>query len=310
MLSTFEGRVVAAVAELLADRTELAVIRAGGSPGVLTGGSGRVEIGVVGARPDTGRGFSPGGTLSGPDGSRRVVPLAVEVRASLARRATGAGDAALLTARTALLEDVTLVVHGLDVAVAHGGGGLDGAGDDPGFKVLGLDLAEVTVAPTPTGDDQHAVVSYLGRVLVWPPGTAQTLGLIPAVDVVIESLPLGITADPPVVVAGGSALVRIHGVSGSRLADAETGARETVRLAVGVRSDLPPADRGAIADGAPAAVAGFRVVPVTEPLTVVTYTAPAQGPAHEEVAVHLAHPTGGLGAPLGAVTLTVRAAPP
>jgi hypothetical protein len=309
MLSGFEGRVVAVVADLLATRANVAVVRAGGSPAPLADGSGRIEIGVVSAGTDTDRAFSPGGTLVWPADSQRVVPLTAQVRASFTRKASGGQDAQLLTARTALLDDVTLVLHGLDTAAAHGGTGLDGAAADPGFKVLGFDLADVTVAPAPVGAVQQAAVSYNSRLLVWPPGTTETPDRIAVVDAVVETLPLGITADPPVVTAGSNALVRIYGVNGSRLVDADSDAREKVRLAVGVRSDLPPADRGAISGGVPAAVAGFRIVPVTQPQTVVIYTAPAAGPAHEEVLVHLAQPAGGVGVVLGAVALAVRAAP-
>ena len=68
--------------------------------------------------------------------------------------------------------------------------------------------------------------------------------------------------------------------------------------------------------GAPAALAGFRVFPVTGPETVAGDTAPA-GPLGavraEEIVVHLAVPSDGpapgVGVRLGSVVVALRGAP-
>src|SRR5262249_50893998 len=147
-------------------------------------GSGRVRVGVATARPDTGAAFAPATVVSLSQGGQqaRAARLAVEVRASFARRATQVQADALLAARSALLDDVTLVVHGLDTALIHGGTGLDSAEPDPGFRIVGLDLADVTVAPEPTDDTQTATVRYTGRVMVWPGGAGETPGRIVATE--------------------------------------------------------------------------------------------------------------------------------
>ena len=315
MLSELEARLVPVVGDLLAGRAGVSVMQAGGAPAPLGAGAGRVAVGLADAAPDIGRGFAPGDRLpptGDPPAATRVLPLTASVAMAFSRRAASTADTDLRAARRALLEDVTLVVHGLDDQPVRTGAALAAANPDPGFSVLDFSLTKLTVAPAPTGEEQAASVTYAARLLVWPPGTAGEVGIVSAVDALVEALPLQISAEPSVLAAAGMASVRIRGVTGTRLSDVDTGAREPVLLAVGVRSDLPPADRGTLHGGTAAAVAGFRIVPVAEPETTVSYTAPA-GPfgavRGEEVVVCLATVGGGVGIRLGSVAVGLRAAP-
>jgi hypothetical protein len=316
VLSEFETRLVARVAELVAARAGLSVAQAGGAPPALPSGEGRVLIGVADVAPDSTRGFAPGDRrpeAEFPPAVRiRVVPVRATVTLAFRRRGASASDADLRAARRTLLEDVTLVLHGLDAETTRTGANLGGAGPDPGFAVGEFVLSDVTVSAAPTGDEQTATASYLARLLVWPPGETAEVGIVSAVDALLEAQPLQITVDPPVLAAGGTATVRIRGVAGSRLSDVDTGVREPVRLAVGIRSDLPPADRGTVTGGTAGAVAGFRIVPVTGAETVVSYAAPA-GPLGtvrgEEVVVHLAVIGDQVGVRLGSVSVGLRAGP-
>ena len=315
MLSEFEARLVSVVGDLLAARAGLSVVQAGGAPDPLGAGAGRIAIGLADAAPDGTRGFAPGDRLppSGdPPAASRVVPLTASVAIAFSRRAATAGDVGLRAARRALLEDLTLVLHGLDDQPVRTGAALATANPDSGFTVRSLSLATLTVALAPAGDQQAATATYAAELLVWPPGQAAEVGIISAADVLAEALPLQISVQPPVLAAGGTAAIRIRDVTGTRLSDVQTGAREPVQLAVGVRSDLPPADRGTLTGGAAAAVAGFRIVPVSEPETTVGYTAPA-GPLGtvrgEEVVVCLATAGGGVGIRVGSVVVGLRAAP-
>lgn len=314
MLSAFEGQLVAVAGEVLAGRLDLAVVASGGAPPPLAAGSGLVAIGVTGARPDPDRGFAPSDVLAPGSAPRqvRVVPLLVHVSATVTRRASAADDQALRTARARLLEDVTLVVHAFDDPTVRTGARLTATAPDPGFRVEELALDGVSVSTTPEADQQKATVTYVGRLLVWPPGQAEDVGTVAAVGPLLEALPISVVAEPASVRAGAPATVRIRGITGRRLVDPATGATEPVRIAVGVVSDLPPADRGTVTSGTPASLAGFRLVEVAGSETVVAYSAPG-GPLgavrREDVVVHLAVVGGGVGIRLGSVTLRLVAAP-
>lgn len=316
MLSGFESFLAATVAEVLSGRPNLTVGVPAAGPAPAAG-AGLLQLGVSAAVPDTVRGFATGDVLPPitDPAAIRAVPLQATVTATLLRRATATTDVALRLARSTALEDVTVLLHQLDDPGYRTGAKLASSAVDPGFRVFQFGLGEVTVAPV-AGDVVQVVVTYDCGLFVWPPGTVGEGGLIAAVDALIEAQPLRVEAAPAVLAAGAGAQVRIAGVSGSRLVDVVTGTREPVRIAVGVHSELPPADRGAVTGGAPAALAGFRVFPVTGPETVAGYTAPA-GPLGavraEEIVVHLAVPSDGpapgVGVRLGSVVVALRGAP-
>jgi hypothetical protein len=316
VLSGFESFLAATFAELLSGRPGLTV----GVPGIAgapAAGTGLLQVGVSTAVPDTVRGFATGDVLPPitDPAAIRAVPLQATVTATLLRRATAATDVALRLARSTSLEDVTVLLHRLEDPGYHSGAKLTSSAADPGFRVFRFGLGEVTVAPV-AGDVVQVVMTYACGLFVWPPGTVGEGGPITAVDALIEAQPLRVEVAPAVLGAGAAGEVRIAGVSGSRLVDATTGAREPVLIAVGVHSELPPADRGSVSGGGPAALTGFRVFPVTGPQLVLGYTAPA-GPLGvvraEEIVVHLAvpsdGPTPGVGVRLGSVVVALRGAP-
>jgi hypothetical protein len=123
----------------------------------------------------------------------------------------------------------------------------------------------------------------------------------------LEALPLTIVPDDPVVSVGGSTTVRIRTVSGRRVT-AGGGAAESPRLALLVVSDLPPAERGAIASGTAGTEAGVRIVAASDPEVSVAYQAPTGDVGttrSEQVAVHLARPDGTRGIFLGSAAIVL-----
>lgn len=315
MLSGFEALLVAVVAEGLAARPNLTV-GVTGVAAVPALGQGVLQLGVSAAAPDTVRGFATGDVLPPitDPAAIRAVPLQATVTATLTRRAADATDGAVRTARTAALEDLTVLLHHLEDPNVRSGAKLTSSAADPGFRVFRFELGDVAVAPV-VADIVQAIVTYGCGLLVWPPGTVASGGVIAAVDALVEAQPLRVEAAPPVLTTGSSGLIRIAGVAGSRLVDLADGTREAVRIAVGVHSELPPADRGRVTGGDPASLSGFRVFAVAGPETSVTYSAPADhlgAVRSEEVLVHLAVPSdgpvAGVGVRLGSVVVALRAA--
>jgi hypothetical protein len=316
VLSGFESFLAAVVGERLAARPGLAVAVTGAPPAPAAGAA-VLQLGVSEAAHDNVRGFSPGDVLPpvNDPAAIRAVPLQATVTATLTRRATAATDLPVRTARAIALADVTVLLQSLDEADVRDGRALTSSAPDPGYRVLEFALGEVTIAP-PADDIVQVTVTYSCSLFVWTPGTTSDGGVIDAVDALIEAQPLTVVAAPAIIITGGSAQVGIAGVSGTRLTDPDTGAREALQIAVGVHSELPPADRGTIEGGVPAALTGFRAFTVTQPQTTITYAAPA-GPLgtvrSEEVLVHLAVPSDGpvpgVGVRLGSLVVALREAP-
>lgn len=316
MLSGFESFLAAQVAERLAARPGLSV-SVPGAPAAPTAGTGVLQLGVSTTIPDVVRGFSPGDVLPPVNDPAAIhaVPLRATVTATLTRRATAPSDAGIRAARTAVLEDFTVLLHSLDEPKVHNGKALTSSAPDPGFRVLDFAFTAATV-PAVIGDLVTVAATFDCGLYVWPPGTTAEGGLIDAVDALVEAQPLTVAAAPPIVVTGATATIRIEGVVGSRLVDVATGTREPLAIAVGVSSELPPADRGSIDGGAATLLTGFRAFPVTEPATTITYVAPSGGLGvvrTEEVLVHLAVPSDsaapGVGVRLGTVTVALREGP-
>ena len=162
-----------------------------------------------------------------------------------------------------------MLLHQLDDPGYRTGAKLASSAVDRGFRVFQFGLGEVTVAPV-AGDVVQVMVTYDCGLFVWLPGTVGEGGLIAAVDALIEAQPLRVEAAPAVLAAGAGAQVRIAGVSGSRLVDVVTGTREPVRIA-GCTANCRGRSRRRDRRGS-AALAGFRVFPVTGPETVAGYT--------------------------------------
>lgn len=316
MLSGFEAFLAAVVAERLADRPGLTVGVAGPPP-APPAGAGVLQLGVTVATSETGKAFSPGNVPPPVNDPKaiRAVPLRATVSATVTRRAAAATDAGIRAARALALADVTVLLHSLDDHDVRSGNTLTPLEQDPGFRVLELAFDDLTVAPV-VGEVAQMTATYACSLYVWPPGTKSEGGVIDAVDALLEALPLTVAAAPAVVAAGGSAQVAIGGVSGSRMLDAGTGARQPVRIAVGVHSDFPPAERGGIDGGDATTLTGFRAFDVTQPVTAVVYSAPSGqlgAVRSEEVVVHLAVPSGAaaddVGVRLGSIVVRLREGP-
>jgi hypothetical protein len=310
MLNELEGKLTSVVADAVATRAGLHVVEAGGPLGEPADGEGVVRVALTQVEPEAGfepelRAFGNGGGLPR---SRRVLPVRFAAALQFARRPMGTGEANATAARRLLLEDMSLVGHALGDGQVRTGAAFATAGD-PGFEVRAFELATGTVAGEPADGLLRGELVCKGKVIIWPSGVAAEEGEISAVDALAAALPLTILADDPVVEVGGSTNVRIRGAAGRRLTDVETGARAPQRLAVGVASDLPPAQRGTITSGDPGAQAGFRIVETAEPETVVGYQAPAGdigAITSERIAVHLAGAGGATGLPLGVTVIALR----
>jgi len=314
MLNELEAKLTAVVADAVATRDGLSV-EGSTNPPAPAAGTGVVQVGLTDVSMATG--FEPGQRAvfggNGATASRRVVPLRFGVSLDFARRPAESTESATAAARRLLLEDISLIGHALTAATVRAGTAFIPATADPGFEVRSFELVTATMPGRPDGGLVRGVLVGGGQAVIWPPGSASAEGEILAVDGLVAALPVGVTVHPSVVTAGGSATVRIRGVGGARLLDPTTGQRAPARLAVGVLSDLTPAQRGTITSGEPAIRAGFRIVPVQEPETVVAYQAPSGdlgATRTEQVAVHLATGDGATGLPLGVVVVALRPGSP
>lgn len=314
MLNELEGKLTAVVADAVATREGLDVVEAGAPLAEPNAGDGVIRVALT--RLEAEAGFEPAlrafGNGGGPARSRRVLPVRFGASLAFARRPAAAGAASATAARRLLLEDMSLVGHALADAQVRTGAAFATAGDS-GFEVRAFELANGTVAGEPADGLLRGELACTGQAIIWPPGVSAEEGEISAVDALTAVLPLTILADSPVVEVGGSTSVRIRSVGGRRLADTGTGARAAQRLAVGVVSDLPPAQRGTITSGDPGVQAGFRIVPAAEPETVVVYHAPTGdigATRSERIAVHLATTGGATGLPLGVTVVGLHPGSP
>jgi hypothetical protein len=307
VLNELERKLTALVGEALATRNQVDVTQTAGAPPTPAAGRGAVAVGLraLSGTPV----FSPDELvlhLTGPGSpaSVRVAAVGFEATLALARTAASGAAADLTAARTLLLEDASLLAHALNADDFGGGGAFAAAAPDPGFEVRTFGLTTGALDAAREAQTLRATLDYAGSVVIWPPATTTPEGTIVAVDPIVEALPLTISTDDPVVIVGGSTTVRIGAVTGRRL-QADLRTRGAPQLSLAVISDLPPADRGAIASGTPGPETGSRLVPVT-PKVAVAYQAPTGnlGSTRSElVAVHLARADGTKGALLGSVAI-------
>ena len=301
MLDELERKLTAVVADALAPRAGVAVAQASGaSPAPAGAGAGAVAVGLAALEPVPVFADDSVQTGDGPT-SRRVFPLGFTATLSFARAATSEDAEPLAEARTALLRDASLVAHALGALPFATGHAFVTAGPDPGFEVRAFGLASAAFDAPREAAVLRGTLGYTGIALIWPPGVAEPEGTIEAVAPLLEALPLTIAPDDPVVSVGSSTTVRIRPVSGRRL-PAGGGASTPPQLALLVVSDLPPAERGAIANGTAGSEAGVRLVAATEPEVAVAYQAPTGdigATRSERIAVHLARPDGTRGVFLG-----------
>lgn len=308
MLHELERKLTAVVGEALAARPQVDVVQATGEAPAPPVGRGRVAVGLsaLTAAPAFASGLlrDAAPPAAGAGESPRVVPVAFEASLLFGRRAAAATPAALGEARTLLLEDASIVAHALGADGVSTGTAFVSAAPDPGFEVRAFGLAAGALALVREDQTLRASLTYAGHGVVWPPAVAGPADTIVQVEPLTEPLPLAIEADDRVVVAGGSTTIRVR--SGAATRGPRAPAQRTApRFAVAVVSDLPPADRGAIATGEPGQETGLRLVPVAAE-TAIAYQAPVGdlGATRSElVAVHLARADGTKGILLGSIAI-------
>ena len=305
MLDELERKLTALVADALAARAGIAVAQAVGTP-PTPAGDGAVAVGLRALAPEPVFNNDLFRIEEGPT-SRRVFAVRFTAALEFARKAASEDPEPLAQARSALLRDVSLVAHAFGALPPADGQAFQSDGPDPGFAVHVFGFSSGALDTAREGTVLRGTVSYDGVALIWPPGPAEPEGTIESVAPLLEALPFTIVPDDPVVSVGGSTTVRIRTVTGQR-APAGGGAAEPPRLALRVVSDLPPAERGAIATGTAGAETGVRIVPATEPETAVAYQAPTGDVGttrSEQVAVHVARPDGSRGLFLGSAAIVL-----
>jgi hypothetical protein len=311
MLSQFEQKVTAVVADAIPARPGLRVFAAPGPPDALANGSARVVVAL--------RELTPAATFARDDIAasrtkpitlRRVMPLRFALDVRLRVRPDGTTAQALTDARATLLDDVSRAIHALHDDLLRGGQNFDVEGDDPGFSVTSFVLAAANVQPELVGELVAADLRYVGNAEIWPPNVTEPGDEIADVDVIAAAQPLRITAGPSRLAAGGTSTIRIQSIHGTTF-QKERDPRLPLQLAVHVVSDLPPADRGTIANGTPGA-AGLQLVTVNvkQGVATIDYVAPqsVSRSLAEMVVVHFALPDKTAGVLLGSVTITVEKA--
>ena len=306
MLQELERKLTALVGDALATRPQVEVTQAVGEPPAPADGRGAVAVGL--AALSSAPVFAPDVVVVDPPApagaaSRRVMPVGFEASLALARRSADSQAASLTQARTLLLEDVSVVAHALAADEITAGTAFATPTADRGYAVLAFGLATGSFDAALEGQTLRGSLRYAGHAVIWPPGITAPEGTIEAVDPLLEALPLAIAADDRVVPGGGSTTVRIRSITGGRLS--ADGSRTAPQLALSVVSDLPPADRGAIASGTAGPETGLRLVQAAAE-TAVAYQAPVGdlGATRSElVAIHLARADGTRGMLLGSVAI-------
>jgi len=306
MLGPIEGKLTALVAELVAARGHLSVQRAPGPLAALQAGAGAVLVSVAAVTPLAS--FELGRRSFEGTESRRVLPLQLAAKLEFFVRPLDASAGALAAARDLLLDDLSIVSHGLADDRTTSGGSFAVSADDPGFRVRAFSLESGEVARDLAGTNLAGSLRYRALGEIWPPGAGVQVGEIRAIDTVLVSLPLEIERRELVARSGQSTLVRVRSLGAARLVQREPRQAELARLAVTVSADVAPAERGSIAGGAPGAETGFRIIELTPPETSIRYQAPASVNRSrlEYVAIHLATPDGQRGAFLGSVAVRLE----
>ena len=301
MLAEIEKKTAALLADALATRTHLQVIAAPGPPAPQDEGKEVAVVSIADAKPESQ--FNPERfmTQKTPPQSRRVLPMTFTAAIDFAIRpeSTAAG---LSLARTLLLEDLSLSSHFLADEKIRSGASFAVANPDPGFRVT----AFVVEANAFNRDLQQSLLTARlecrGQADIWPPGPVQPEGQIDAVNTLLIPQPLRIDPREPVVSTGATLRLHVSGLPARRLS-----APGPFAVAVRVLSDVPPDQRGTIANGVAGAESNLRIVSVGSPDTEVQYQAPAavDNVRIEVVTIHFATPEGKPGAFLTAIPVRV-----
>lgn len=303
MLADLEKKTASLIADSMSGRQHLSVMAAPGPPVPADDG---LEVAVVSVvEASTGGEFRAERIFSrtSPPQSQRVLPLSVAAVVDFAIRPE-AGAGGLAAARTLLLEDVSLVSHFLSGEGIRGGVDFIVAGPDPGFRVRSFRVVKHTINRGALQGLLTASIECAAEVEIWPPDQVSKEGKIDSVRHLIVAQPIEILPLQPVVAMGGILRLRVLGLPPVR----RESPSEPLALSISVLSDVPPNQRGTIANGVPGAEAGSRVVTVTGPSTDVQYVAPTTGVSGmrvEFLAIHAATPEGRAGVFLGSVAVRV-----
>lgn len=306
MLHELERRIVAILAETVADRTHLTVTGGPAPAAALAAGNGRIVARIDELAPEPG--FLSDATLerSAPPESRRILRLSATVRLIFQMRPVTTASADLDGGRRLLLEDMSIVGHALADQVIASGEAFK-VPEDAGFRVLSFLLERGRGMLDPGPDPLTGELLYGCAAEIWPPGVTEGASLVAGVSTVLTTLPVEGMGGERVVTAGRPVTITLSLLPLQRRSAAGQ-ASAPLRLALRVLSPAPAAARGTITSGAAGTEQGVTLLPVSDPETSIVYQAPAalaDGARTEYVAVHYATPDGKAGVFLGSVAVRI-----
>ena len=307
MLAEIEKKLASLLADALAARAHLTVTQAPGPPVPSADGQGVAVVSVAEATPLTL--FDPGHfeVRRNPARKQRVLPVSLGAAIDFAIKIPAAAGG-LAASRTLLLDDLALSSHFLADAKIRSGASFAVANPDPGFKVDEFALGKSTVNRDPQNGLLTARLECLGKAEIWPAGSIQPEGQIDAIDVKLVPQPLTFKPLQPAIRMGGMLPLRVAGLPVRR---GPAKAPGPFAVAVRVLSDVPPDQRGTIANGVAGAESNLRIVDAATPETELQYQAPAAGVKNlriEVVTIFFATPERKPGAFLGAIPIRVLGA--
>jgi hypothetical protein len=304
MLAEIEKKTASLLADALTARTHLTVTAAPGPPAPNNDGTGTAVVSIAEAKPEAL--FNPERfiTQTNPAQTRRIVPMSFVAGIDFAIRAQNT-PAGLGSARTLLLDDLSLSTHFLARDNIQSGAAFAVANPDPGFKVSEFVVVKNLFNRDPQLGLLTARLECRGLADIWPPGPVSPEGLIGSLDINVVPQPIDIVPLQPAISVGGTLRLHVRGLPTRRGPAAAPG---PFGVAVRVLSDVPPDQRGTIVNGVAGAESNLRIVNVTSADTEVQYQAPAAGVENvrvEVVTIFFATPDRKPGAFLGAVPVRV-----
>lgn len=295
------------LADRLSARSHLTVFGAGAPAAAPAAGRGRAVVSIGEFTPSAAfRSERVRDTLA-PPSSRRILGLDGTVRIRFEIEPETADQAAINTARTLLLEDMSLTAHALTSPDVGSGRAFD-SGDDQGFNVLNflLDKGHGTIA-TPNIAISAELLFHC-RLEIWPPAPPEPAGIMSSFSRTIVLQPVDeASAGAHAVPSGQLITLRVRSLPSLR-PGAGGQPPAGLNLAVKVLSTAPPASRGIVTSGTDGAEAGVRVIPVSQPETPITFQAPvlASGERTEYVALHFATPEARTGVFIGSIAVKIQ----
>lgn len=307
MLAGIEKKIAALLADALKTRDHLSVTAAPGPPAPDAEGQ---EVGVVSiteVKPNALFHAEQFEFKKEPLRSRRLLPVSFIAAIDFAIRPPN-NSAGLSSSRTLLLDDLALSSHFLAGEKIRNGASFAVADPDPGFRVTEFAVGKNVF----NRDLQQGLLTgrleCLGQAQIWPPGPPNPEGQIGSVDINVISQPIHVVPRQPAVSTGGILRLQVRGLPSRRGPVKSPG---PFAVAVRVLSDVPPDQRGTIANGVAGAESNLRIVNASSPDTEVQYQAPALGAGKiriEVVTIFFATPDRKPGAFLGAVPVRVLGA--